>query len=74
VCYFSHLSSLILFIELISLNYRVPLTVLGDPNPIDPYPVRNALGASVGQIAGDGFSFSFVNVSYISFATEVQRG
>ena len=31
-----------------------PITVTNDPNELDPSPVRNQVGASVGEILGDG--------------------
>ena len=51
-----------------------PLTVLGDPNPIDPYPVRNTNGASVGQVVGDGIALVHSNQSFINWEEEVRTG
>jgi hypothetical protein len=53
---------------------RVPLTVLGDPNPIDQYPVRNTKGASVGRVVGDGMSLLHNNESFIDWEGEVESG
>jgi len=48
------------------------LTVLGNPNPIDQYPVRNAYGASVGRVIGDGISLIHANQSYINWDQEIR--
>ena len=52
----------------------MPLTVLGDPNPIDAYPVRNTKGASVGRVVGDGMSLLHNNESFIDWEDEVESG
>jgi hypothetical protein len=44
--------------------FRVPLTVLGNPNPINADPVRNFEGTSVGQVIGNGMSFILSNLTY----------
>jgi hypothetical protein len=49
----------------------VPITVLGDPNNIDPTPVRNQYGASVGDVIGNGLSFT--QVSYLVPNTIVRQ-
>jgi hypothetical protein len=50
---------------------REPLTVLGDPNEIDQFAVRNAEGASVGIVVGDGFALNDVN--NVTWRGEVQK-
>ena len=53
-------------LSLVYLTYRsqfvgnrtiVPTSLFGDPNLLDPDPVRNEMGASVGVVASDGFFF-----------------
>ena len=59
-------SSLICGVSNVYLTYRsqfvgnrtiVPTSLFGNPNLLDPDPVRNEMGASVGVVASDGFFF-----------------
>jgi hypothetical protein len=60
---------------LIGFIYRVPVTIFGDSNLLDPYPVRNDLGASVGRVIGDGIYFeTLVNPQPVIWDEEVTGG
>jgi len=50
---------------------RESLTVFGDPNDLDPYPVRNEKGASVGRVLSNGISFSFIEEYQLSLERDV---
>ena len=52
----------------------MPLSVLGDPNPIDADAVRNDNGASVGEVVGDGIQFLYENTGFVDFDEEIKRG
>ena len=56
------------------IQSRVPLSVLGDPNPIDAEAVRNTKGASVGDVVGDGIQFVYEETGFVDFKTEIKRG
>ena len=67
---FSFLFFLLLTEPTLNVN-RVPLSVLGDPNPIDEHAVRNDKGASVGQVVGNGMQFLYGRSNFFDFREEV---
>jgi len=51
---------------------RTPRTLFGDPNKLDPYPVRNQEGASVGRVIGSGILFDLAkNIQPVIWREEV---
>eukprot|EP00009_Paramoeba_aestuarina_P004329 CAMPEP_0201511284 /NCGR_PEP_ID=MMETSP0161_2-20130828/3752_1 /ASSEMBLY_ACC=CAM_ASM_000251 /TAXON_ID=180227 /ORGANISM="Neoparamoeba aestuarina, Strain SoJaBio B1-5/56/2" /LENGTH=1798 /DNA_ID=CAMNT_0047906711 /DNA_START=91 /DNA_END=5487 /DNA_ORIENTATION=- len=52
---------------------RVPLSVLGDPNPIDAEAVRNENGASVGEAVGNGIKFIYGRSNFVDHREEVEE-
>jgi hypothetical protein len=72
ICFFSDIT-LASESDFVGNRPSEPRTVFNDPNDLDPSPVRNRKGASVGEVLGDGVRLMLSeNVQPVNWAEEVQ--